>query len=222
MSNVVLENVSTSEKLLNLSFNRVLGNVASVNVYISLTNVIGNYVVVKKKIPNIPVRPNGDDRVPFVITLDEVQALLPEVTWSSVSFLNTPLYVLGTEVNSEGVESDMALSLPKFLGVVGITPGFTKDNPSSNNHNYGFSAAGRGWARLASSASGAVVTSSVEYYEDNFIIDRTVDGGNVTSELIYRASDPVGAYAKMITYTGPFSVDGKASKVVYTDSVKPA
>jgi len=219
MANAVLQILAVSEDKIRIFFDKVPGDVASVNLYLSLTDVTGNYVQVKSNIPNIPARPRGDDQVNFELTLVEVQAL--GAPFDGVSFANTPLFLRATEVSAAGVESAIASALTRAVGVVGVTPGYVRDNPVSNAHNYGYSPAASGWARVTATALGALSTSAVEYYEDNWVIDRTIDTGNVVEELIYRASDPSGAYAKKIVYTAPFSTDGKATKVEYQDAVKP-
>lgn len=220
---IVLELVKKSENVIKFYFNKVGGNVKAANIYVSLTNVTGNYVKIPGSIANIPASPTGNVQVNFEVTLSQVQSLAPSVTWSGVSFVNTPLFFRATEIDNNNVESPLADALPKFTGVTQVVPSVIRDNPSSNSFIHGFSEESLGWSRMATSVGGALSTSQIEFYEDNFVIDRTIDGsGNVTSELIYRSSDPVGSYAKLITYTGPWSNDGKATKVTYQDSTKPA
>lgn len=219
MANAVLQVLEVSSDKIRLFFDKVPGSVASVNLYISLTDVTGNYNLLKSSIPNISARVRGDEQVNFEITLEEVQDL--GSPFDGVSFTNTPLFMRLTEVSPAGVESAIADALTKLIGNAGITPGYIRDNPLSNSHGYGYSQDARGWARLAASALGASAVSQVQYYEDNWVIDRTIDAGNVVAELIYRAGDPSGAYAKRIVYTAPFSTDGRATKVEYFDAVKP-
>lgn len=218
MADVVLQVQDKSEGKLVLFFDRLAGDVESVNVYVSLTDVTGNFFKVKSKIANIPQRPVGDERVVFSITKEEVQGV--DASYSNVSFSTSPLFFRATSINSAGDESALAAALSKSVGVVGVTFSYIKDNPSSNAHVYGFSSSVNGWSRMATSPSGAVSVSQTQYNEDNYVIERTFNGTEVETELIYKASDPSGAYAKLVTYTGPW-VGGVPTKTEYSDSVKP-
>lgn len=185
----------------------------SVKLYVSLTDVTGNYVLLKDYVAN---KPGNGNNVEMRVSLSELEAVIP-----GANFTSTPIYLRLTEVDKVGVETALSSSPSKYVGVEGYNPSAEQDSPSQNNHNYSFSMAALGWVRNQSTASGAVAVSGSALHEDNIVIDRTIVGGNVTEELIYRASDPSGAPAKRIVYTAPFSTDGKATKVEYLDSTKP-
>lgn len=223
MSGIIVSVISKSSEVYELSFDKQPGDVATVNLYISLTDVTGSFVLVKPNLPNYTKDPGNSELVRFFLELEEVQALEPEATWSGVNFMSTPLYVRAVPVNAAGDEAytvDEALS--RRLSVVGVSSAPLQDNPASFGFNHVFSTAAKGWVKMTASALGTLNASAVPYLEDNYTIDRTLDGeGNVLTELIYLESDPSGSYAKLITYTAPFSTDGKATKVEYSDSVKP-
>ena len=97
-----------------------------------------------------------------------------------------------------------------------------QDDERKNNHNYGFSVELNSWHRQMASSYGSLSVTSSGLYEDNLTIDRVIDGGgNVTSELVYITGSRSGSRAKLYTYTGPFSSDGKATTTVVSESVVP-
>lgn len=193
-------------------------NIASVNLYVSLTDVTANYVKVLSNISN-EADLEGGKNVNFNLTVAELRALGGAFT--NAAFDITPLFFRATTVTKAGVESPVANSLGKYIGVVGYNPLPEIDNPAQNNHNQIFSNESLNWQRMRGTMKGAVATSSSAMYEDNITIQRTFNGSNVATELIFFTNDPSGAPAKLVTYTGPYTVDGKATTVVYSDTTKP-
>jgi hypothetical protein len=193
-------------------------NIASVNLYVSLTDVTANYVKVLSNISNEAALEDGRN-VNFYLEVAELRALGGAFT--NAAFDVTPLFFRATTVTKAGVESLVSGALGKYIGIVGYNPFPETDNPAQNNHNQLFSNASLNWQRLRGTMKGAVATSSSAMYEDNITIQRTFSGSNLATELIFFTSDPSGAPAKLVTYTGPYTVDGKATTVVYSDATKP-
>jgi hypothetical protein len=219
---VMLEILNKSQDQVQIFFEKQpTSTVASVNLYVSLTDVTANFVEIIEGIVNTPYDVGGGDskNVYFRVTIAELQAL--GGAFANASFDGTPLYLRATTVSPAGVESAIASSQTKFIGVVGFNPLPEQDNPAQNNHNYMFSNQALYWDRTRGTALGAQQVSSNPYYEDNIVIDRVIVANMVTQELYYPAGAPSGARAKLVVYTGPFSVDGKATKVEYSDTTLP-
>lgn len=193
-------------------------SVASVNMYVSLTDVTANYIKVLSNISN-EADLEGGKNVNFDLTLTVLQDL--GGAFANATFDATPLFFRATTVTKAGIESAVAGALGKYIGVVGYNPLPEGDNPAQNNHNQLFSNASLNWQRLRGTTKGAIATSSSAMYEDNITIQRTFSGSNTATELIFFTNDPSGAPAKLVTYTGPYTVDGKATTVVYSDATKP-
>ena len=122
--------------------------------------------------------------------------------FADAEFAFTPLFFRAVAVDSTGTPKDVSTAKTKALQTMATAPS----------------------GRLGS-IRGAAYTTSNPLNDDNVCIDRTMTGTTgafyVTEELIYLAGAPTGSRAKKIEYTGPFSVDGKATTVRTSDILLP-
>ena len=119
--------------------------------------------------------------------------------FAKAEFAFTPLFFRAVAVDSLGSAKGVTGAKTKALQTMATAPS----------------------GRLGS-IRGASYTTSNPLNDDNICVDRTLDGDkNVTSELFYLAGAPSGSRAKQILYTGPFSIDGKATTVRSSDILLP-
>ena len=89
----------------------------------------------------------------------------------------------------------------------------------SISYLYGLSQQGKGQVPISSTRQGSISISSIPFYEDEYVIDKTYDGsGKVATELYYLKNDPTGSRALLITYTN--GANGP-TKIEYTNTTKP-
>jgi hypothetical protein len=188
------------------------------NVYVAVGE-FATFYKVKGSIPYLSERGISDPRILITVSLAEVQSA--DISLAAVSFASTPLYFKATYVNGVDGESDLAEAPAKAVGTEGVRRGVQIDNYAKSAQLSALSEAARGWVAGASSARGALAVSSVPFYEDEFVIERTFSGtGVIATETIYLKNDPLGARAMLITYSNySGTVPGK---VEYTLIAKPA
>lgn len=136
---------------------------------------------------------------------------------STQDFSNTILYFAITYQDSTGAESALSESRVVEVPPVGIMGKTRKEDPTANRHIFGFSDEEQRWVKVAASGSGALVTSTNDYWAANTVSEYTYDGGgNVLTEKIYLSDrTSSGSPAKLITYE--YS-GGNLSKKTITDS----
>ena len=123
-------------------------------------------------------------------------------SFASTEFAFTPLFFRAVTAGATGAPSDVANAKTKALQTMATAPS----------------------GRLGS-IRGAAYTTNNPLNDDNVCIDRVMTGATgafyVTKETIYLSGAPSGSRAKQILYTGPFSVDGKATTVQSSDILLP-
>ena len=177
-------------------------NVTGFQVYVS-TDPLGLNPVWRAVGPVVPNAPSGNGYSPkhVVYSLTETVVRALGGTFATAEFTITPLYIRAATIIG-GVSSGATGAVSKPLQALYSAPG----------------------GRLGS-LRGASYVSMNPLNDDNITIERTLAGTtgafNVTQELIYLSGEPSGTRAKLIVYTGPFSVDGKATRVDMYDTLKP-
>src|SRR5271157_5364802 len=85
---------------------------------------------------------------------------------------------------------------------VGISAKTMREDPTINEHVWGFSDDLQQWIKITSTSNGGIILSASDFYQDNITSAYTYDSsGNVLTELAYRSDMTInGAPAKLITY----------------------
>jgi hypothetical protein len=194
MPEVSLQLLELGETKAVFGFEPMLSTVAkSYKLYVSLDN--SSYFLLKSSPNAATPRGPGKGMITIPFTEAEVRTAVSDTT---VVLAITPTFYKATYVNPSDVESLLA------------------DAPSRPIEFEKTATTG-----TIGTLHGAQITSQNPLYEDNYTVERTIVGGVVTEELIYLTGAPSGSRAKKIIYTAPFSTDGKATKEVVTDALKP-
>lgn len=175
-------------------------SVASFKLYVSTdpTGTIQAYTAIGSLIPNAP---SGNLFAPRRVCVPLKESVVKALggNFANVDFTASPLFFRATAVNSAGAElGPVATAKTKAL-----QSGYTA--PSG---------------RLGTQY-GATLVSTDPYYGELIYVDRTITGGYVVEEVLYPAGATSGDRVRRVTYTAPFSNDGKATKVRVVDEVLP-
>jgi hypothetical protein len=177
-----------------------------VKIYVALIDADVNYHLVG----NVPPEDGSDNR--FSISDAEVQAA--DATLASASFSSTCLFFRAV-ADSDAIST----GITKQTGVFNVSRSAMGENPMSISYLYGLSQQGKGQVPISSTRQGSISISSIPFYEDEYVIDKTYDGsGKVATELYYLKNDPTGSRALLITYTN--GANGP-TKIEYTNTTKP-
>ena len=137
---------------------------------------------------------------------------------STVDFTNTVFFFAITYKDSVGSWSATTTSTIVEVPPVGIIPRYMKDDPTTNRHEYFFSDMVQKWVKAAGTSTGALYTSTSNFFADNLITDYVYDGTNITGEKIYPSDmTTAGSPAKLITYT--YSGSNLIKKVISDSTV---
>lgn len=131
------------------------------------------------------------------------------------TFENTVFYFTITYLDSVGAESPLSGSTIVKVYPVGIHQPYMKDDPTINRHPYVFSEDLQRWVKAAGSSTGALVTTSSDFYSANVTTEYTYDGTNLSTSKSYPSDATTGDAAKLITYTYTGS---QLTKTVVTDT----
>jgi hypothetical protein len=216
---VILQQRQLYADRVDLYFEKVVTDpvTVKVNIYVSLSE-FGTYYQVAGDIPNEAERGRSNPQVNFSIPLEQVTDA--HASLALATFMATPLFFKGTTVDDMGVESLLVNSLPKAVGTVGVRRGSSGDNPARTANLSILSQTARGWVPGSGSSNGATAVSTIPFYEDEFVIERTfLSPGVIGTETIYLKSDLPGSRAMQIKYSNYSGT--VAGKVEYLNTVKP-
>jgi hypothetical protein len=190
--------------------------VSSYNIYIGLAPVLSSLTLLKSGVS--PYRsdvPQALKKVAVELQIAEVRTALGLST--TIDFSNTLFYFAITYLDSAMVESAIADSILVTVPPVGIgSRERNADNQVYESYNFGFCDQSQKWVKIAATTSGAILTSSSDFYSANITTEYTYDGTNVATIKTYPSDMTVaGSPAKLTSYSYSGS---QVTKVVVSDS----
>lgn len=198
-----------------LGWKPMTGDVASYNLYVSLTSSVAGLTVIMQNINPHPAEiPTGRGRVTASVAIGAVRTALG--LSADVDFTNIILYYAITTVDSAGSESALANSTISEILPVGIEPSQRKDDPTQYRQIFGFSDSSYRWVKAAVSSKGGLITDAADFYKANITTEYTYDGTNLAETKSYPSDKTsAGMPAKLTTYEYSGS---DLIKVTVTDS----